>query len=712
MKRYRKGAIKALDLKSHIKRNHHKKDKNKKYYDDIFTFDIETTSAFLNEKGEVITYEKGKSDDYWNSLTALSLCYEWTFGIGDVYFYGRELTEFKDLLDELPKDGFIYIWVHNLSFEFHFLTNILKVDKIFARNAHKPIKCSFKEHPLIEFRCTYMLTRLSLAEWAKQIGTKKLVGDLDYNVLRTPLSKLTKKEKGYCQRDCEVVYRGISDYLKRYKTLDNIPLTQTGTVRREVKARLTCYPEYVREMKKLIPKDAEQYQILQDVFAGGYTHANRKFAGQVQEGLIEHYDFTSSYPTVMCCEKYPSTPWAYTGIEELPDINTFNDYAYLIEVEFYNIESRLCNTYIQQSKSDCTGARWDNGRLIKAERCRMWLTEQDLLIIMDAYKWKDIKVYNLYKSVKQYLPKIFVEYVLKLYGNKTTLKGVDGMEALYLQSKQYVNSLFGMMVTAIVQSDIHFDPDAEDPKDLWQTDILTADIVNKHLDKLRNFSPREKRYFLSYSWGIYVCAYARRNIWKLIAKYDSDVIYTDTDSNFFLGHKDVSWYNIEITEKLKRAAADMGIDFKKYCPANPKGEIKQLGVFDKEHDCTEFLTLGAKRYVYRDASTGKLMLTVSGINKDAVHILNDNIYNFKDGLCFDKDYPTVHKQMTTYCYHMPDIKYPDGYISTYRDGINLRPTGYTITITAEYNDIINKFRDFNFSELPDAYFNHLRGRIQ
>lgn len=711
MKVYKKGMISALDLKSHTKRSHHKKEKNKKFYDDIFTFDIETTSAFINEHGNIIKYKKGYSDEYWNELQAVSLCYEWTFGVNDDTYYGRELTDFYTLLKELPADGNIIIWVHNLSFEFHFLTNILSGMSTFSRTPHKPMKCNSAEFPNIEFRCTYMLTRLSLADWAKQLGTKKLIGDLEYNKIRTPLTPLTDKELGYCERDCIVVYEGIKDYLKRYKLQEKIPLTQTGTVRREVKARLTCYPEYVREMKKLIPKDAEQYKILQEVFSGGYTHANRKFSGQVQEGVtIEHYDFTSSYPTVMVCEKYPCTPWAYTGVESLPDPATFDTYAYLIEVEFYNIESRLCNTYIQQSKADCRGARWDNGRLIKAESCRMWLTEQDLLIIKDAYKWKGEKVYNIYKSVKQYLPKIFIEYVLKLYGNKTTLKGVEGMEALYLQSKQYVNSLFGMMVTAILQSDVTYNESAELGIDKWNVDVLTAEKVNAHLDKLRNFSPREKRYFLSYSWGIYVCAYARRNIWKIIARYDPDVIYTDTDSNFFYGHKDVSWYNEEITEKLKRACNDLNIPFEKCCPKTPKGVVKQLGIFDKEHDCSEFLTLGAKRYCYRDAQTGKLELTVSGINKSAVHILKNDIYNFKDGLCFDKDFGSVHKQLTTYCYNMPALKWPDGYVSYYKDGINLRPTGYTISIPKEYNDIIKEFEQFNIGDLPDAYINHLRGR--
>ena len=37
------------------------------------------------------------------------------------------------------------------------------------------------------FRCSYLLTNMSLATWAEQrkLPVKKLVGDLDYTVLRT-----------------------------------------------------------------------------------------------------------------------------------------------------------------------------------------------------------------------------------------------------------------------------------------------------------------------------------------------------------------------------------------------------------------------------------------------------------------------------------------------------------------------------------------------
>ena len=68
---------------SHSKRKHKKGSKKITWCDDIFTFDIETTSAWINEKGNVIKYKAGKSADYWNNLQPLALCYIWQFSVND-----------------------------------------------------------------------------------------------------------------------------------------------------------------------------------------------------------------------------------------------------------------------------------------------------------------------------------------------------------------------------------------------------------------------------------------------------------------------------------------------------------------------------------------------------------------------------------------------------------------------------------------------------
>ena len=89
-------------------------------------------------------------------------------------------------------------------------------------------------------------------------------------------------------------------------------------------------------------------------------------------------------------------------------------------------------------------------------------------------------------------------------------------------------------------------------------------------------------------------------------------------------------------------------------------------------------------------------------------MLNDDIELFDDGFNFDKDDPSVKKKQCTYLDDIPNVVYPDGYVSTYKYGINLRNAGYLMTITDEYSDLI-KYMHYDITDLPDTYINHLRG---
>lgn len=697
--------LKDVDYQIWKSRNHH--GKGTTYFcDDIFCFDIEVTSSWIDKYGNIVIYEPGHSSEYWNELVPLSLCYLWMFSMNDTVYYGRDLHDFYNLLADLDKRYKIVIFVHNLSYEFHFLDNILEWDNVFTRTPHKPMKCTCKDFPNIEFRCTYMLTRLSLDSWGKSIGVHKLTGTVDYNKMRTPLTELEPEMLAYGERDVLVMYEGLKVYRQRYEHIKNIPLTQTGTVRRVVKDRVTADPQYMKQIKRLIPKDAREYKRLQTVFAGGYTHANRIYSCRTIKselyGAIKHKDIVSSYPTVMLAYKYPQTEWAYIG-KFLPDDSQFENNAYIMRLSFSQLKCRTFNTYIQASKCDYVNPTLDNGRVISAEKLEIWVTEYDWLTIKNTYDWMSVESMATYISRKDYLSPTFTSYILELYHNKCTLKGVEGSEDIYMQSKQYINSLFGMAVTAIYMAGIDYDQE----EDTWKLEEVTEEKINNYLNGLRYY--RDKRYFLSYSVGVYVTAIARFRLWELIRHCDMDLLYTDTDSIFYVGDYDFSWFDEDITKRLKDACDATGLDFSKTRPLDSKGRIQPLGILSDEPDCIEFRTLGAKKYVER-RDDGKLYLTVSGINKGAVDCLNDNIDNFNDGFIFDKDHPSVHKSILTYVDDMPAITYPDGYVSTFERGINMRPNGYEIHITNEYQALIEASKT-SIAELPEEVINHLRGHF-
>lgn len=139
--------------------------------DDILTLDLEASSAWLTPDGELIQYEPGKDESFWNSCESFSLCYIWQFSFNDTVYYGRDICEFKEVLEYLGSFRIHFIiFVHNLAYEAEYLQNICMLEGVFAREPHKPMYFYVGEYPNIEFRCSYVLTRLALASWAESLG--------------------------------------------------------------------------------------------------------------------------------------------------------------------------------------------------------------------------------------------------------------------------------------------------------------------------------------------------------------------------------------------------------------------------------------------------------------------------------------------------------------------------------------------------------------
>lgn len=675
----------------------HKKgeaDKRRIFCEDIFTFDIETTSFFYDIDKKPFLYHPGQDPDYWCGVNVGGLPYLWQFGVNDHYYYGRDFKDFYRLLEDFPDNMKIRIFVHNLSFEWSWADG-LTWNKVFAKSPHKPIKASCAEFPNIEFLCTLSLENMSLADWGDTLGIPKLKGFLDYNRMRTPLTPLTEDELAYGQRDLEVMYAGLKRELETYQTIWKLPMTSTGKIRMVCKDLLLCENEYRNFIKKLVPENPYMYRTSMLVYAGGYTHGNRCFVNRVvynDDGKHGgHYDYTSSYPFEMVAGKMPMTTWEYVA-KKIPDDSKFEDYAYKMHLVFKDLRSELQNTYIPFSHCECVLPVLDNGRVRKAKQCELWCTEQDWQIIKQAYTWSSVEVIEMWEAKKDYLPKKFVEYVLELFA----LKANDP------KYKPFVNGLYGMCVTALLQSEVEWN----DEEGEWHIHRITEEKVIEHLEKLRRF--KDNRYFLNYDWGVWISNGSRVRLWNdLIIPYDKHVIYADTDSIFTDIALDVSEYNLKIDERLRKVCDERGLDFEKTRPYSKKKGIRTpLGNLTIEEEWTEFKTLGAKKYCERWKSDGKLHLTISGVSKDAVTLLKDDINNFADGFVFDKDEPDVHKLMHTYFDSQPDITFPDGYVSHQRRGVNLRPNGYRLSLDASFDDLAKGIMNEAKSE---SYQNHLRG---
>lgn len=663
---------------------HYFKKKNKAdiVNDDIMCFDIETSSAFLHKDSVTLEPYLGKSKKYYEDCKKFSICYVWQFSINDNVFWGRTLEDFKDFLQELeyyePHKKIVYI--HNFSFEFQFLINVLQFDYVFARQARKPL---FTEWSTYQFRCSYFLTNMSLATWAEQrkLSVQKLVGDLDYTILRTPKTVLTDKELAYCFNDVLVMYFGLLQYKEKYGHVIDIPFTQTGEVRKEVIDRMNVSSEYKYRKRciKLIPETIEDYALLCDCLMGGYAHSNAVHTNVVLDNVCSK-DISSSYPTVMCLEKYPMTYFE----ETIPCNDYFNNdnYSYIITFDVEHLRSKCWNTWLSFSKcSKIKGYSLDNGRVLKADYVQLSLTNIDYEMFQLCYDFDNLNIIGFRVSSNGYLSSTFVKYILELYGNKTTLKGIKEKEPLYMKSKQYINSMYGMMVTKNITDTIEFE------EDRWKKELLNE---KNFYTKIESEKKKLSKTFGAFQFGVWVTAYARRNLWQGILALDYNVAYCDTDSIKYIECNTDFFekYNKEIERRENMRADMLGIPRDKFCPRDKNGIPHRLGIFDDDGQYKKFKTLGAKKYCYVD-NDNKLHMTVSGVRKSAVSQLH-NIEEFKDGTVFDVEH--AQKLLMTYIDDMTPIVWNKGkydeFYSNYQHGICAQPTTYSLGITDDYESIL------------------------
>lgn len=662
----------------------------------IYSFDIETTS-YLYYNYRVynnLEYLKFTDEMKENSLKQ-SCMYIWMFGVNDTVYFGRTWQDFIDFLYRIEEncDENKVVFVHNLSFEFQFLKSHFRFKEVMARKKHKVMKAVLDDFN-IEFRCTYFMSNAALAELPKlfNLPVKKKVGDLDYNKIRHCKTVLTLKELGYCEYDCLVVYHYIKRELEEYKCVMNIPLTSTGHVRRELKTLTMNDYKYRYTVYKAINTNPHVYNMLCDAFAGGYTHANWIYVDEILNNL-DSWDFTSSYPYVLVCEKYPMTEFKQCSIKSAEQM--LDCFAYLVKVKFYNIKSKYFNNFISKNKCHyLKGAVYDNGRIVRADELEITLTDVDFKLILKQHSFDSYEIEECWYAQYKYLPKLFINFILDKYILKTQYKGVAGKELEYSKEKNKFNALYGMSVTNTIRDEVRYSNDYDwlDDRKLDNEEIL--DLLMKE----------KKKSFMSFAWGCWVTAYARRNLEENIIKLDEYVVYCDTDSIKLIQGYDKSViddYNNSVMSKLKVVSEKLNIDIEKYQPADKKGFKHPLGVFDSDGHYEEFITQGAKKYAYRQFENvykfknnkdysfkheHNLHITVSGVPKKGVIALKNDISNFKDDLVFD--YKDTGKNMLYYCEEQQPCELTDengvSMIVNEKSGCCIVPATYNLSKSLVY----------------------------
>ena len=655
-------------------------------------FDIETTSTKI--EGEKFAF-----------------MYVWLFGLGygKPVYYGNTWQEFSDFCKdlssnfELSETHRLTVYIHNLGYEFQFMRKYFNWVNVFSASERKPIKALTDLG--IEFKCSYILSGYSLANVAKNLSKhtiKKLTGDLDYSLVRTPQTPLTDDEKNYCINDIQIILAYINEQIEICSNIAQIPNTNTGRVRKFVrdncfykqpngeKGGYRQYAKYNRIMQDLT-LDNDTYKQLKRAFMGGFTHANANYTGKVIEN-VSSIDFTSSYPSVMISEQFPMTRFKPVKVKTIKELEKIlSRHAVIFDVQFMNIKPRITQeTYLSESKCrNIINPVINNGRIFSADSITTTLTEIDYSIMKQCYTWENIAVSNVKYAIKNYLPKAIIFSVLDLYQKKTELKDVTGYEVEYLLSKGMLNSIYGMTVTDIVKPLITYQTD-------WGAETLNI------TDEITKYNESKNR-FLYYAWGIWITAYARRNLWTGILATGNDYIYSDTDSLKILNYEKhkpyIEHFDNQIINKMVEMCNYYNFDLDLLAPVTKKGVEKIIGIWDLDGHYKRFKTLGAKRYLYEDDNG--LHLTVAGLSKqNGVNYMLEKCDNdhakvfdmFNDDLFIPSD--RTGKMTHTYIDHELTFLITDylGNTSeiTALTGVHLENCEFTLSISNQFKTFLNQ----------------------
>lgn len=575
--------------------------------DICMSFDIETTSIDAEPK-------------------PYATMYIWQMGVNDNVIIGRHWGEFINILDLIKeiiqpsKNQRIFCAVHNLGFEFQFMRKWLDVTDAFLKDQRQPL---YVEHSgFIQFRDTQALTNQSLKKLAETYtNTQKCAGDLDYSLCRTYESVLDSVELGYCYNDALILTEFMRYYIDTYISKGYAPLTATGILNKEVQDGFADMPEQFKEyIYNSHPQDIDMYNWLMcAVYRGGYVHGNELYIGKMltEVDKIVGVDFTSSYPAVMLFMKY-GYKFKKANIQTFQAILDYihNDYAVLCELTFYDIRRTTAHSIESSSKCiELEGASIDNGRVAYARKMRVALTCQDILSYCEFYQfdYDTVEVHKVYVSKKEYLPRYLLNPLIEAYTLKNKLKLADLSETMeYKLAKSRVNSFYGLCVKKLPIARVCYDNNG------W------------HVESGKDYEKNKENGLLPY-FGVYISAYARRNLLSVVYKLESagyPCIYMDTDSikikNYDKGADDIiSAYDNHIKELTEDAKKRLTI-----------GDlIDGLGQFDKEYGVKSAVTglkcLGAKRYIITTAD-GKKNQTIAGLPKNILFELypdDESVFN-------------------------------------------------------------------------------------
>lgn len=614
-----------------------------------------------------------------------------------------ELTHCLKLIRDNIQGDIFYVFVHNLPFDWTFLRRFMFKEFGTPKNQlniknHYPISIRFENG--IHLRDSLILAGVSLERWANnlEVDHRKAVNTWNYEKLRNQNDPLTEEELNYIEHDTLAGVECLNKLADNIgDTVISLPYTLTGIVRRDM--RREGRKVYAKQLfdKQLIT--FEEYVILEKVFHGGFTHANRHvinwIRGKSFNGKkVKCKDFKSSYPYCMITAKVPREKFYHlSGTMDPAKILKSKDRSYIFKLVM--IKPTLRDPFypmpaLQFYKCENTiNAIQDNGRILSADYVEIYMNEVDLKIIDRMYTCESWIATEVMSAVNGYMPDWFRKEVFKIFTEKCELEYhvkvlKDADPSVYALKKANLNALYGMSVTKAVKPSITEIYEDDPEKEAYSGDYFVDD---KNLQKEFDKYNKNRNNILPYVFGIYTTSYAMLHLFELsdcIDDINHHWIYSDTDSIYSDNWNEdrVAAYNRHVIDELIKAG---------FGPVTVGTKTYNLGIAEDDGEYDEFITQGAKRYAVKVGK--KIKITVAGVPKIGSCALR-SLEDFREGFIF---YGQGTGKMThTYIYH--DI-FEDEHGNLCADSIDLTPADYTLSSV----DVMS-FADLFLEEVKIDYY--------
>ena len=644
-------------------------------------------------------------------------CYHWAFSMDDVVIAGRTLDSMEsffrflsEVLHGIDKRPKLMVLDANLGYEWQYCKkywNAIGLTGLFTKEKRNPLKIEIANQ--IEMREVIGLFGTSLNDIAKNYcTTKKMVGDLDYSLVRLSRTKLKPKDLVYIENDVKILSElGNHIFANFFGRNKSLPMTSTGMIRAKIKAKIKNIKDVKYQVRENLPCEQDYNDFRRFLFKGGICGTNSLYMNVVLEDVV-CADYTSDYPAVMFHFDYPMGKCEVCNTREFLSEKRV---PYIGLFEFVNIRSTTTHSLMSSHKCmnnaelNASNSTIDNGRIYSADRIILFLNDVEYKAFVKAYTWdrKESSIIKCWKFERYgKLPNYVLDVLEEQYRIKEELSASGKKGTIeYVESKKCVNGIFGMMCTSIFTDDFVFNDEGE----------IDENKDENGMPIKKPFDEAIKSMFLSPFWGFWITSYARYLLMDIIIRFPECIVQYDTDSIYYVkSHPKARELEEFIVDYNNRIYA-----FNDKIFGNDK-HMRTLGAWEVEKPFKRFKGLGSKRYMY-EKQNGELKFVVSGCRKVLVDNNNNKTYDeskgryistiewqyihdkpncdifdyFTDGMYIDKEH--CNKLSSKYVDEEFIVNYTDcdGNSETIRcpSAVVLEDTDFTMGVSSLRTDFIN-----------------------